>query len=169
MLSNRQYDDHFELYKNYVNKVIQLLKAPASTREWSRDFNYAYAGARLHEMYFEHIDGSPTSNAKMLDVITEVFGSFNKWAKSMMDLAKTCRPAGWVLTCYNSYNGSICNIAFDAHDQMIPDMIPLVVMDMYEHSYLLDFDLDKDKYVKDFIQHLDWNLVWTRLQSAQSS
>lgn len=166
IISQKQYDEHYKLYRGYVDKVQNLLKKPESTREWSRDFNYAYAGARLHQLYFEHINLPPVENKQMLKVIKESFGSVSKWAQSLLDLAMTCRPAGWALTCYNTFDNNLINIAFDSHDHLIPDMIPLITIDGYEHSYLIDFGIDKAAYFKKFIEAMNWDLVWSRFERA---
>lgn len=166
IVSQKQYDEHYILYRGYRDKLQSLLAKPVSTREWSRDFNYAYAGARLHQLYFEHLNLPSVDNSAMLRVIKGSFGSVNKWAKSLSDLAMTCRPAGWALTCYNSFDGNLINIAFDSHDHLIPDMIPLVVMDAYEHSYLIDYGVDKATYFQKFIETMNWDLVWSRFQGA---
>lgn len=165
-LTSKQYDEHYKLYRGYVDKVDTLLKNPQSTREWSRDFNYAYSGARLHQLYFEHINATPKENTEMLTVIKQSFGSVDSWAKSLSDLAKTCRPAGWALTCYNKYNNSLCNIAFDSHDHLIPDMEPLIILDMFEHAYIIQFGIDKDTYIRKFIETMNWDIVWNRLQTV---
>lgn len=166
IVSQKQYDEHYKLYRGYVDTVQSLLKKPESTREWSRNFNYAYSGARLHQLYFEHINLPPVENKQMLKVIKASFGSVNKWAQSLLELAMTCRPAGWALTCYNTFDNNLINIAFDSHDHLIPDIIPIIVMDAYEHSYLIDFGIDKASYFKKFIEAMNWDLVWRRFEGA---
>lgn len=164
IVSIEQYEEHYSLYQGYVEKVNRLLLDKEDTRAWSRDYNYAYAGARLHQLYFEHLDSAPANNKTMERLICNAFGSIKNWQRSMVELAKTCRPGGWTMTCYNRFDKALVNIAFDSHDGLIPDMIPLVVLDAYEHSYMVDYGIDKVSYFEKFVEAINWNVVWDRLK-----
>lgn len=164
IVSTKQYEEHYELYQSYIEKVNKLLARTENTRAWSRDFNYAYAGARLHELYFEHLDSSPARNRSAEGLITASFGSLDNWRNSLVELAKTCRPAGWALTCWNTHQKVLMNIAFDSHDGLVPDMIPIVVLDAYEHSFMIDYGIDKESYFERFVDSMNWNLVWDRVK-----
>jgi Fe-Mn family superoxide dismutase len=166
IVSQEAYNEHHELYRGYMSKVQQLLETPKSTREWSRDYNYSYSGARLHQLYFEHLNIAAVENKKMLQAIKQSFGSVSQWGQNLHELAMTCRPAGWALTCYNSFNNNLINIAFDSHDHLIPDMTPLVVLDAYEHAYWLDYGTDKAAYFQKFIETMNWDLVWSRFEEV---
>lgn len=170
IVSKEQYDEHYKLYRGYITKLQTLQsqppKNPESIRGWSRDYNYTYAGARLHQLYFDHLNLPPIQNNNMLRVIKHYFKDVSKWSKNLHDLAMTCRPGGWALTCYNTFEDTIINIAFDSHDGLIPDMVPLVVLDAYEHSYLIDYGVDKSAYFTKFIDNLNWDLIWSRYQEV---
>jgi Fe-Mn family superoxide dismutase len=166
IISQEAYDEHYKLYRGYMDKVEKLLRNQESTREGSRDYNYAYAGARLHQLYFEHLNLPPMENRQMLQAIKQSFGSVKQWSQSLLELAMTCRPAGWALTCYNSFDNNLINIAMDSHDHLIPDMIPIIVVDAYEHSYMIDYGVDKATYFKKFIETINWDLVWSRFEEA---
>lgn len=172
IVSQKQYDEHRKLYVGYISKTAKLLEKPLPSREWKKDFNYNYAGARLHALYFEHLEATKDRipylqmPKKFCELVAESFGSYQNWNRDFQETAKGCRPAGWAFMAINTYDGRLYNILTDSHDASVVDMVPLIVLDMYEHSYFIDYGTDKEAYIKKFINSLDWNVVYQRLISV---
>lgn len=162
-LSQRQHQEHYQLYQSYIEKTMAAVENPQSNRTWKKDFNYNYSGMKLHQWYFEHLAATPGSISN--DLLSEVhrnFGSLEKWKNDFVAQSLVTRPAGWSFLCYDRDTKRLFNIASDEHDQMIPGLIPLIVLDMYEHAFYIDFGNDKEKYVKTFLKDLSWDLVERR-------
>jgi len=120
----------------------------------------------LHELYFDGLV------PKLLDPKAEVraaiekrFGSLEKWAGDFQASAKAA--AGWAMLTYHPVNGKLYNVVSDEHAQGPLWMAaPLVVIDVYEHAFYIDYHNRKAEYIEKFMDHIDWPEVNTRYRSA---
>lgn len=167
MLTKLQYNEHYILYENYLKKMTQLLSDPKSTRDWKKEFNYNYAGIKFHELYFEHILSTPKQMPfEMRQLLKKNFGSIVNWKEDFIKSGESTKPTGWAFLCLNSDDNKLYNIISDSHDEFLIGMNPIIVMDMYEHSWFLQYGANKQQYILDFINWLDWDLVYERLNKG---
>ena len=165
MFSERQFDEHYKIYEGYIQKLNKQMKSledsdpSVTTREFKRDFNYNYAGKLWHTLFFEQFAGSPTRPNDGL--IETSFDNYKHWKDDFIKTALTCRPAGWAFLC-KSTMGEYFNISTDSHTEFLYGMEPLIVLDMYEHSFFIDYGQDKLAYINDFIDSLNWDLISER-------
>ena len=121
----------------------------------------------LHELYFDGMSGKgsdPGNDANA--VLKKRFGSLDRWIEDFKSAALSCQ--GWAVLAYHPINGKLYNIASDAHDEGPAWFgVPLVVLDMYEHSYYIDFQNNKRDYVKGFFGHVDWSEIERRLHDTR--
>jgi Fe-Mn family superoxide dismutase len=133
--------------------------------EAKRRFGWEFNGMRLHELYFEHLSAKPGSmdpDGPLLKRLKARFGSVESWQK---DFAATgaMRGIGWAITCYDPAGDELHNIWVNEHDTgHLCGALPLVVLDVFEHAYALDYGLKKDGYIKAFFGRLDWRAVERR-------
>ena len=111
----------------------------------------------LHEMYFDGL--APKAVDPVADVrgaIEKRFGSLEKWSADFTTSAK--EAAGWAMLVKHPVNGKLYNVVSDEHAMGLLWMaVPLVVIDVYEHAFYLDYQNRKAEYVDKFMQHIDWN------------
>jgi Fe-Mn family superoxide dismutase len=94
------------------------------------------------------------------------FGTFEDWQKDFMACAFSTR-CGWVITYLNMYTQSYMNCFVDLHDKSIPvGMYPIVVVDMWQHSYYKDYLKDSSTYLKAMMKQLNWNIIEKRIEKA---
>jgi len=121
----------------------------------------------LHELYFDNMtadDSDPTSAAKK--AIADRFGSLDRWIDDFRAAAMSSR--GWAVLAWHQINGRLYNLATDAHDDgPLWFGVPLVVLDMYEHSYYIDFQNRKADYVDGFTGHLNWIEIDRRVRATR--
>ncbi len=119
----------------------------------------------LHEMYFDGlVEKAPDPAEDVRTAITKRFGSLEKWAADFASSAKGA--AGWTMLVQHPVNGKLYNVVSDEHAQGPLWMaIPLVVIDVYEHAFYIDYHNRKAEYVDKFLDHIDWNAVNARFQS----
>ena len=178
-LSQSQLTQHLGLYKGYVDKIngivttLHDLQANDPTKFDARTFralqldqSYAANGAVLHEYYFENMGGDRAKpSAALQNLVTREYGSWANYQAHLSELGKGMR--GWVLTGYNTWDKRIHNYGLDTHDQGMPaGVIPLLVLDVYEHAYMIDFGTKRADYLSVFFSNVDWNIVERRLASA---
>jgi Fe-Mn family superoxide dismutase len=121
----------------------------------------------LHELYFENLGGDGKADAELRKAIGDAFGDFNAWETEFRKIgAGLAGGSGWVILGYNVHLRQIENYWLADHLHGPASTMPLLVMDMYEHSYQMDYGAAAAKYIDAFFQNIHWATVATRLQHA---
>lgn len=173
-ISRNQLNQHYQLYKGYVEKINLIwrkLKEEKFTntnttyspyRCLKLGESYALNGVKLHELYFRNLGGKknrPYGN--LLKKLEKDFGSFEIWKKDFLDAGKSSR--GWVVVAFDLIDGKIRNYLCDGHDQGgIWNSLPVLVLDVYEHAYMIDFGIDRNKYLNVFMKNINWEVCEKR-------
>lgn len=169
--------NHFTLYQGYVtntNKVLdtldQMLKdGKTGTPEFAelkRRLGWEFNGMRLHEYYFENLGGKGGINkdGRLTKKITEDFGSYEAWEKDFKATG-TMRGIGWVVLYQDIVNGKLINFWINEHDISHPaGCNPILIMDVFEHAFMLDYGLKRADYIEAFLKNIDWEVVEGRLR-----
>jgi Fe-Mn family superoxide dismutase len=134
------------LYGNYVKKAL------------AGEGEFQIAGAKLHTLFFEQFQeaqdtNNPTDAIKTL--IDNKFGSYQKFKDAFAEEAKTIHGSGW---CYLSTGGKIKTIA---NHKDVSDVA--VIVDVWEHSFIIDYGANKEKYLKDIWKIINWSKINERL------
>jgi Fe-Mn family superoxide dismutase len=174
--SEAMLQNHFTLYHGYVtnvNKLMEaldtLLKEGNSARpeyaEMKRRLGWEFNGMRLHELYFENMGGAEKSvpDSKLLEKLTAAFGSREAWETDFRGTG-AMRGIGWVCLYLDKTNGRLMNVWINEHDVGHPTgCIPLLIMDVFEHAYMLDYGLKRALYIDAFFDAINWAVVSARL------
>jgi Fe-Mn family superoxide dismutase len=126
-----------------------------NSKEGDCDFNYA--GVFLHNLLFTQFReyrGNNKPNGPIAGFIDKHFKGYDNFRDEFTDVALTIQGSGWV---YLSSDGSIKSIK----NHEVRDDI-LVLVDMWEHAFLLDYGSDKKKYLSDQWKIINWNVISTR-------
>ena len=178
-ISENQIKQHYTLYEGYVNKTNEIwgkLETVDKTvanqtysdfRELKVELSFAWDGVKLHELYFENLVGSggnpPDEIRKALE---DSFDSYDKWVQDFKASGVSAR--GWVITAYDPKVGKIFNYIADAHNLYgIWMAVPLLVLDTYEHAYMIDYGIKRPPYIDAFMSNIDWQVVGKRLAEAK--
>ncbi|OHE57593.1 MAG: superoxide dismutase [Thermodesulfovibrio sp. RBG_19FT_COMBO_42_12] len=168
--------NHFTLYQGYVtntNKVLDILTQMIKDgktgipefAELKRRIGWEFNGMRLHEYYFENLGGKTQldKNARLIKKITGDFGSYEAWEKDFKATG-TMRGIGWVVLYQDVTNGRLINFWINEHDVAHPaGCNPILIMDVFEHAFMLDYGLKKADYIEAFFKNIDWRAVEARL------
>jgi Fe-Mn family superoxide dismutase len=118
----------------------------------------------LHELYFANLGGDGTARGKALDFVTKWFGGYDQWKAEFSKTANALAGgSGWVMLAYNLHTRELHNYWAWDHQHNAPMGIPLLVLDMYEHSYHMDYGAAAAKYVDAFMLNINWNEVNSRI------
>lgn len=168
-LSEKQLAEHHDvLYAGYVKKVNEIRAALPSAdlakanatwsdlREMKLEEGFAVNGVVLHERYFANlVAGGAAASGAAKEWIDADFGSFEKWAAEFTALGMCSR--GWVVLAFDMKDGRLHNYLADMHNQGgVWGAIPLLVLDVYEHAYFLDYATARKKYLETFMANIDW-------------
>jgi len=113
----------------------------------------------LHELYFENLGGGEPEGA-LKDNLARDFGSVEKWTVQFSAMGKALGGgSGWVLLCYSHRDKKLINQWAADHTCHLAGATPILALDMYEHSYHIDFGAKAAAYVDAFMQNIDWHKV----------
>ena len=169
--------NHFTLYQGYVtntNKLSDLLsqmvkEGKTGTPEYAelkRRFGWEWNGMRLHEYYFENLGGKAAldRSGKLARRLAEGFGSVEDWEKDLRGTA-TMRGVGWAVLYLDTLSGRLMNQWINEHDAGHPaGGVPILVLDVFEHAFMIDYGLKRADYIEAFFQNLNWAVVEARLK-----
>lgn len=120
----------------------------------------------LHELYFTNLGGDGKMNKPMQELLSKSFGSTEAWHEDFTKIAKSLSGgSGWVMLYYVPQTGMLMNQIAGDHTDSVATGIPLLVMDMYEHSYHMDYGTNAGKYIDAFMQNINWEVVLKRWEA----
>ncbi len=179
--SDQLLKNHFTLYQGYVtntNKLAEKLyemakEGKVGTPEYAelkRRFGWEFNGMRLHEYYF----GNMTKEKKEIDKSSELFkkieedyGSFSNWEKDFKSTG-AMRGIGWVVLYYDVEGNKLYNTWINEHDLGHLGACPIIlIMDVFEHAYMIDYGLKRAEYIEAFFNAIDWRVVEERFNKAK--
>lgn len=175
-LSDNQLKAHFGLYENYINKINEIeekiksfdINSPdtGNFRGWHVEQTFMLNGAVLHELYFGNLNsGNKEPKGTLKKLIDRDFTNIQNFLGHLKTVGKVMR--GWSIAAYNFRTGKLNVYGLDQHNQLVPAMVhPILVMDVYEHAYMIDYGTDRKKYLDVFVANLDWKPVEERLEMA---
>lgn len=172
-------ESHEELYKSYVEQLngvsAELDSADLSTSTGKLKFAaLKKAEARLsnavnlHEMFFSNcFDQNSELFQDMLSYIRlqADWGDFNRWQMDFQNIALTSQGNGWIICGYSLFHKRYLNVFVSEHSQdVILGFVPVIVVDMWEHSYFRDYLVDRKSYVVSMMKELNWDLIDERFK-----
>jgi len=175
-LSERQLAEHHDvLYAGYVkkyNEIVEKIKTAnlsesngtfSDVRELFVEKNFALNGIKLHESYFDNMTDKPSKlDGTIKTLIEKRWGSVEKWQEEFMALGIAAR--GWVVLAFDYNLGTLENYIYDVHNQGgVADTELVLVMDVYEHAYFLDYATARKDYIAKFMEVIDWDIVNKRV------
>lgn len=174
--SDQLMKNHFTLYQGYVmntnkaNSLLdELLKADKTTTpeyaEITRRFGWEFNGMRLHEYYFEAMTKEPGAldvQSTLAQKIVSEFGSLENWEKDFKAVA-AMRGIGWAILAYDAAGDRLFNVWINEHDVgHLAGAKPILVMDVFEHAYMLDYGVKRADYITAYWKIIDWKIVESR-------
>jgi len=158
---------HDKLYAGYVNKRNEIEQKLATVDrstanatysdygELKREESFAANGIVLHEYYFSVLGGEGQANFELMSELEKHFSSYEKWLEDFKAAGMVAR--GWVVLAYDFNTGKLHNYLCDAHNHGgIWGAMPIIVLDMYEHAYFIDYGSDRKTYIEDYVENLNW-------------
>ncbi|HVT03731.1 MAG TPA: superoxide dismutase [Thermoanaerobaculia bacterium] len=185
-ISDRTLEMHFKLYEGYVkatneltDKIAVILEdgkvdqeeMPAYS-ELTRRMGFEYNGMVLHEYYFDNLKrqggGDPDPQSKFRKTVEATFGSYEVWKADFGSIGKM-RGVGWAICNLDPRTGRISNHWVTLHETgNVAGFLPLLVMDVWEHAYLLDYKpSERAKYIDAFFSNINWDMVERRHQEKK--
>ena len=181
-ISAKTIAEHLKLYEGYVKNANgvheSLMKYSADPvansyviGELHRRFSFEYNGMRNHEIYFSLLEGGaktlPAGSAFRKAMEAEA-GSFDAFLGAFKNLAATTRGIGWAVLWYDRRDGRfLASWVDEQHLGQLQDCAVILAIDMWEHSYVADYQPSgKKQYVEDFFANVNWEVVEENYMNA---
>jgi Fe-Mn family superoxide dismutase len=172
-ISAKSIEEHYKLYLGYVknaNGILSTIKELSNDLEKNtytiselrRRFSFEFDGMRNHEYYFSALVGGhvPLSDGPLKEIILSQWGSFEVFMNEYISLALT-RGIGWAILSYDKKQEKlVLSWADEQHLGMLTGLSPIVMLDMWEHSFVFDYQPSgKKQYVLDYFANLNWSVI----------
>jgi Fe-Mn family superoxide dismutase len=121
----------------------------------------------LHETYFGNLGGNGKASGSVATALSSAYGSMDKWELHFRNTgASLGGGSGWTVLAYELLTGELRTYGSNHHTQSLSTALPLLVMDMYEHSYQMDYGAAAAKYIDAFFSNINWDVVNQRHEQA---
>ena len=159
------------LYKGYVdnsNKTEEKLNKARQTNNFEnikcleKDLSFYGSGAILHQLFFQNLGPAiPTSpNVNLMEQIIKDFGNYDMFKNQFTEVSKTVEASGWCLLVWVPDFKKLEILQCEKHQNLtLWGCKPLLVLDMWEHSYYLQYKTSRPEYINAFWNIVNWNEV----------
>ncbi|MBP1969650.1 Fe-Mn family superoxide dismutase [Virgibacillus natechei] len=166
------HNEHHQSYVDGLNKAEKELYTNDTDeiKHWLREQAFHGSGHNLHTIFWYNMtpDSSKKPSGKIRNRIEEDFGSWNKFKEKFSDVAASVEGVGWAVLLWNPRSGRLAVQSFEKHQSFqLADSIPLLVLDMWEHAYYLQYKTDKEEYIKNWWNVVNWDNVNDRYVEAR--
>ncbi len=177
-ISAKTIEEHLKLYAGYVknlnliHEIVENQNNPEyARREAYRRQGFEFGGMRNHEYYFSHFEGGSKAispDSPLYKKIIGWAGSFDSFLEIFKNLATT-RGVGWAMLGYDKQTNTLIQYWVDEqHLGHLPGVSPILALDMWEHSFVADYQPSgKKNYVDDFFVNLNWQTVEDNFKKAK--
>ena len=178
-ISDEQINDHWKLYQGYVKQVNSLNQELKTLEVGSlvyadrrRRYGFEYNGMVLHEYYFENLTLQKkelADDSALKKAIIATWGSFDRWKVDFIAAGKT-RGIGWAILYCDPTTKRLTNHFIAEHQNgNIAGYKPLLVMDVWEHAYMVDHSASgRGAYIDAFLQNINWEVVQKRFDQVSA-
>lgn len=167
------HDIHHQSYVDGLNKAEKELygnKTDKSViKHWLREQAFHGSGHYLHTIFWFNMTPNASKEPKddMLKLIERDFGSWKKFKSLFTEAANSVEGVGWAVLVWAPRSGRLAIQTFEKHQLFqLADTIPLLVLDVWEHAYYLQYKTDKESYINNWWNIVNWNNVNNRCQKA---
>ena len=177
-LSEKLIVSHYENNYGGAVKRLNAITAQLGELDWSKAPVFVVNGLKreeliaansmiLHEVYFAGLGARGNPSADLAGALDREFGGVEKWSAQFAAMGKALGGgSGWVLLTRSSRDGTLFNQWASDHAHCLAGATPILALDMYEHSYHMDYGAKAAAYVDAFMQNLNWDTLSARFAEA---
>ncbi len=167
------YQKHHQAYVNGANAILERLdKARKENIELDmkatlKELSFNIAGHVLHSLFWDNLSPSGGKPAgTLLAAIEKEFGSFERLKTEFSKAAASVEGSGWAALAFDKETGRLIIMQIEKHNvNLVPGVKLLLVLDVFEHAYYLDYKNDRAKYVENFWSIVNWDEANKRFES----
>lgn len=170
------HDEHHASYVKGWNEGEELLQrtrgtaTPGMLRGAYEGLAFNGAGIILHELYWDNLcplNASPPPSPELVSCMNRCFGSMNQMVNEMASIGSVIRGSGWIVLAWSARFGRMVLLPISNHENgWIPGVEPLLVIDVWEHAYYLDYQSARKRYLQLIWHNVNWGVVSDRYAEA---
>lgn len=167
------HDNNYAGAVKNLNKVEQELahinaETPPFVVSGLRQSELTFRNSKtLHEAYFGNLGGDGKRSGAIEKALSDAYGGSSRWEEHFRATgAGLGGGSGWVILALELDTGALRTVWSGNHTQVLSTSVPLLVMDMYEHAYQMDFGAAAAKYMETFFTNIRWDEVNRRYERA---
>jgi Fe-Mn family superoxide dismutase len=168
------HDKHHAAYVNGANAILQKLEkarkenVDLDMKAISKEYSFHFGGLILHERFWQNMAptglGGGKPGGKIGDIINKEFGSFDRFKKEFTMVANSVEGSGWASMVFCGHINRPTLVQIEKHNvNLTPMQRHLLVLDVWEHAYYLDYKNDRGKFVESWWNLVNWDEVEKRL------
>ncbi len=171
------HDKHHAGYVAGLNNALKKLEEARAggdmslVKHWSREVAFNGSGHILHEIFWTNMspDGGGEPGGVLREAIVRDFGSYEAFKNQYIAAATAVEGSGWAILGYHQHedSGHLMIVQAEKHQNLtVQGIIPLLVLDVWEHAYYLHYQNKRADYVKALFNVINWDDVARRYQKA---
>ena len=168
------HDKHHAAYVNGANAIVQKLgkarkeNADLDMKAICKEYSFHFGGLFLHERFWQNMGPANKAGGKpggrFGDLINKEFGSFDRFKKEFTQAANSVEGSGWAAVVYCGHIETPVIVQIEKHNvNVTPQQKVLLVLDVWEHAYYLDYKNDRAKFIENWWNVVNWDAVEKRL------
>jgi len=168
------HDKHHAAYVNGANNILTKLDkarkegTDLDMKPICKEFSFNFGGLFLHEKFWKNMapsgKGGGKPGGKIGDAIVREFGTFERFKKEFSQAATSCEGGGWAALTFCGHTDRTEVMQIEKHNVNVPPQQKiLLVLDVWEHAYYLDYKNDRGKFVENWWNLVDWEEVDKRM------
>lgn len=172
------HDKHHAAYANGVNTILEKIdkvrkeSSEIDMKSTLKELSFHIGGHILHSLFWGNLapSGGKTNEPKkeLLAVINNEFGSFNRFKEEFSKTAMSVEGSGWAAVAYCSCTKRPLIMQIEKHNcNIYPNFRIIMVLDVWEHAYYIDYKNDRAKYIDAFWNIVNWDKVGKRLDRLE--
>lgn len=168
---------HHQSYVNGLNKAEKEMQKARQTgdfgliKHWEREAAFNGAGHYLHTIFWSIMspNGGGSPKGQLGKAINDSFGSFDQFKKHFSEAAKNVEAVGWAILVWSPRSHRLEILQAEKHQNLSQwDVVPLLVLDVWEHAYYLQYKNERAKYVENWWKVVNWKEVEQRFNKART-
>lgn len=171
---------HQKHHQAYVNGANAILEKLGKAREKNSDLDFKatlkelsfhVGGYMLHNLFWENMTPAAKTAKEpsgfLKEAVEKSFGSFERFKKEFSQVATSVEGSGWAVLVFCRHSGQLMIMQVEKHNvNVFPGHKALMVLDVWEHAYYLDYKNDRAKFVENFWNIVNWEKIGKRLEEV---
>jgi len=156
---------HLDLLDGYKQRLNHIEDTEREEKEEPFERSFLHNAIYLHNMWFEQLEDhkNDTESPLLEEILKRRDSNLSTFQKWMNDFARDAKPNGWAIWAWSQTLKTFVGFPIKSHDDKVPvGIIPILVIDCWEHAYQLDYQNDFDSYLDQFWKDINWDVIEAR-------